>query len=70
MRLDKKRDQQGLSINDLSNGAPPFLATLGDVAPKFTQKAVVNDEIKEVKLESYRGSWVILFFYGSNFTFV
>ncbi len=48
----------------------PFHATLDDPAPIFTAPAFVNGEIKKVNLEDYRGSWVILFFYGSDFTFV
>lgn len=50
----------------------PFCVQTGDVAPLFTAEAYDNVEkkIKEVNLESYRGKWVILFFYPSDFTFV
>ena len=50
----------------------PFCAQANDIAPLFEAEAYDNVEkkIKEVRLESYRGKWVILFFYSSDFTFV
>ena len=39
-------------------------------APKFEAKAFQEDEIKTVKLDSYKGKWVVLFFYPADFTFV
>lgn len=41
-------------------------------APLFTSEAYNNIEksIDEIQLEDYRGKWVVLFFYPSNFTFV
>jgi alkyl hydroperoxide reductase subunit AhpC len=39
-------------------------------APDFTATAVINEEFKEVKLSSYRGKYVVLFFYPLDFTFV
>ncbi|MDQ1146012.1 alkyl hydroperoxide reductase subunit AhpC [Bacillus sp. SORGH_AS 510] len=50
----------------------PSCAQTMDIAPLFTAEAYDNVEkkIKAVSLESYRGQWVILFFYGSDFTFV
>src|SRR6266540_5114690 len=40
-------------------------------APDFTAKAVVNSNIvNEYKLSSYRGKYVVLFFYPLDFTFV
>ena len=40
-------------------------------APDFTAKAVLpNNTIGEVKLASYRGKYVVLFFYPLDFTFV
>jgi peroxiredoxin (alkyl hydroperoxide reductase subunit C) len=49
-----------------------FCAQTTDAAPLFTAEAYDNVEkrIKKISLESYRGKWVVLFFYGSNFTFV
>lgn len=39
-------------------------------APLFTETAVVCREFKDISLESYKGKWVILFFYPLDFTFV
>jgi peroxiredoxin (alkyl hydroperoxide reductase subunit C) len=40
-------------------------------APDFTAKAVMPDSaIEELKLSSYRGRYVVLFFYPLDFTFV
>lgn len=43
---------------------------LGDEAPDFTLDAIVKGERTKVSLSDYRGRWVVLFFYGSDFTFV
>jgi NADH-dependent peroxiredoxin subunit C len=50
----------------------PFCAQTTDLAPLFNAEAYDNVEkkMKEIRLESYRGKWVILYFYGSDFTFV
>lgn len=50
----------------------PFCAQTTDQAPLFTAEAYDNAEkkMKEIRLEEYRGKWVILFFYASDFTFV
>ena len=39
-------------------------------APLFKEISVVGKEFKDVSLESYKGKWVILFFYPLDFTFV
>jgi peroxiredoxin (alkyl hydroperoxide reductase subunit C) len=43
---------------------------VGKPAPVFAAKAYVGGEIKDVKLEDYRGQWVLLYFYPGDFTFV
>jgi peroxiredoxin 2/4 len=43
---------------------------VGQAAPDFTATAVVDQEFKEIKLSSYRGKYVVLFFYPLDFTFV
>ena len=43
---------------------------VGHVAPLFKATAVEDGEFKEINLESYRGKYVILFFYPLDFTFV
>lgn len=56
----------------MENCVLPFCAQTTDVAPLFKAEAYdnVDKKIKEVRLENYRGQWVILFFYASDFTFV
>ena len=40
-------------------------------APSFTAEAVMEDgQFKQIKLEDYRGKYVLLFFYPLDFTFV
>ena len=52
--------------------ALPFCAQTYDVAPSFTAEAYFNQlkKIGAVSLDQYKGSWVVLFFYSSDFTFV
>lgn len=39
-------------------------------APNFQGVAVVGNEFKTIKLDDYKGKWVVLFFYPLDFTFV
>ncbi len=43
---------------------------VGKPAPDFETKAFAQGEIKSVKLSDYKGSWVLLYFYPGDFTFV
>ncbi|MBD2101709.1 peroxiredoxin [Leptolyngbya sp. FACHB-261] len=43
---------------------------VGQLAPDFEATAVVDEEFQTVKLSSYRGQYVVLFFYPLDFTFV
>lgn len=43
---------------------------VGQSAPDFTAKAVVNGQFEDVTLSSYRGRNVVLFFWPLDFTFV
>lgn len=43
---------------------------VGKKAPDFRLKAVVKGRIEECTLSSYRGKYVVLFFYPLDFTFV
>mmetsp|Transcript_64160 Transcript_64160/g.153228 ORF Transcript_64160/g.153228 Transcript_64160/m.153228 type:complete len:273 (+) Transcript_64160:71-889(+) len=43
---------------------------IGNEAPDFSVKAVVDQEFVDVSLTDYRGKYVILFFYPLDFTFV
>ncbi|KAI4894879.1 hypothetical protein NFI96_031395 [Prochilodus magdalenae] len=45
-------------------------AKIGHPAPQFKATAVVNGEFKDIELSSYRGKYVVLFFYPLDFTFV
>mmetsp|Transcript_15136 Transcript_15136/g.32835 ORF Transcript_15136/g.32835 Transcript_15136/m.32835 type:complete len:199 (+) Transcript_15136:111-707(+) len=43
---------------------------IGKPAPAFKGTAVVNGEMKEIKLSDYKGKYLVLFFYPLDFTFV
>ncbi len=43
---------------------------IGQQAPGFETTAVVGKDFAEIDLASYRGKWVVLFFYPLDFTFV
>ena len=45
-------------------------AAIRKPAPEFTATAWDVNRIKEIKLSSYRGKYVVLFFYPLDFTFV
>jgi len=39
------------------------MAIVGQAAPDFSMEAVDAGSFKTVKLEDYRGKWLVLFFY-------
>ncbi len=43
---------------------------INDKAPEFSTKAFVENRIKTINLDDYKGKWVVLFFYPADFTFV
>ncbi len=45
---------------------------VGDQLPEFNLKAVVpgSKDFKDISHETYKGKWVVLFFYPKDFTFV
>lgn len=47
-----------------------FGSLINKPAPGFTAEAYHNDKIKKISLSSYKGKWVVLFFYPADFTFV
>ncbi|NKE07509.1 redoxin domain-containing protein [Bacillus selenatarsenatis] len=59
-----------LYAQDLVECPTVFCANRDDQAPLFTADALINGDIQKINLEDYRGKWVILFFYPSDFTFV
>ena len=46
------------------------MVQLNEKAPLFTAMAYHDAEFKEISLESYKGKFVVLFFYPADFTFV
>ena len=44
-------------------GCQLYSAKVQNPAPEFKGKAVVGGEFKEIKLEDYKGKYVVLFFY-------
>ncbi len=63
------RSNSSYPINESSKGFYDYF-DLEDPAPSFTLEAVVEGEPTDVSLSDYQGRWVILFFYGSDFTYV
>ncbi len=43
---------------------------IGKPAPLFEAEAYHDGQFKKVKLEDYKGKWVLLCFYPGDFTFV
>lgn len=54
-----------LFLTNISAGIPLDPPAVGSEAPTFK---LVSNEGKEVKLKSYRGKWVVLYFYPKDFT--
>ncbi|MCC2642536.1 MAG: ahpC [Nitrospira sp.] len=46
------------------------MINIGTVIPDGTYQAYHEDNIRPVKLDEYRGQWLILLFYPGDFTFV
>ncbi|KAI9908498.1 hypothetical protein PsorP6_016248 [Peronosclerospora sorghi] len=49
---------------------PDVRARVQEKAPQFTAPAVVKGEITDISLDTYRGQYVVLFFYPKDFTYV
>jgi NADH-dependent peroxiredoxin subunit C len=45
-------------------------AKIGEKVPDFELDAFYKNELRKIKLSSYRGKWVVLLFYPADFTFV
>lgn len=43
---------------------------VGDIAPSFNLQGVFEGQRVSINLSDYRGEWVVVFFYPSDFTFV
>lgn len=70
IRMDGHAKSEKLYVDQFQPYPLPHCTTRDDLAPLFTAKAFVNNDIKTINMESYLGKWLILFFYPSNFTFV
>ncbi|MGL4563439.1 MAG: peroxiredoxin [Brevinema sp.] len=46
------------------------MSLVNKTAPDFTAQAVINGEIKEIRLSNYKGMPILFFFYPLDFTFV
>ncbi|CAG0956469.1 Selenocysteine-containing peroxiredoxin PrxU [Planctomycetaceae bacterium] len=42
--------------------------SVGHKAPAFSGKACVSGAFKDIKLEDYKGKWVVLYFFPLAFT--
>jgi alkyl hydroperoxide reductase subunit AhpC len=47
-----------------------IIMVVGTTAPAFTANALVNGQMQKISLDSYRGKWIVLFFYSGDFSFV
>ncbi|XP_035895052.1 peroxiredoxin-2 [Anopheles stephensi] len=54
----------------LHTGRVLSVAQVQHPAPSFKGTAVVNNDFREIKLEDYKGKYLVLFFYPLDFTFV
>jgi alkyl hydroperoxide reductase subunit AhpC len=45
-----------------------YKAAQGKTAPLFSAEAAAGNQTVKVDLESFKGKWVILFFYPADFT--
>ena len=46
------------------------MITIGQVIPNLEFEYFQNEQFKKTKLDSFRGKWLVLFFYPADFTFV
>jgi peroxiredoxin (alkyl hydroperoxide reductase subunit C) len=46
------------------------MISINQKAPYFEAEAFVDNEIKKINLNDYKGKWLVLFFYPADFTFV
>jgi peroxiredoxin (alkyl hydroperoxide reductase subunit C) len=43
---------------------------IGDNAPDFKVKGILRGQVTDYSLSSYKGKWLVLFFYPADFTFI
>lgn len=54
----------------IENNTDLIYPLIGKELPKFTLSAYYQNDIKDIKLGDYKGKWLVLIFYPSDFTFV
>jgi peroxiredoxin len=59
-----------LYVSDLAACPSFYYATRDDHAPLFSAEAIIDSQITKINLDNFKGKWVLLFFYPSDFTFV
>jgi peroxiredoxin 2/4 len=47
-----------------------IMIRIGDKAPDFTLQGIFQGKVSDFTLPSFRGKWLILFFYPADFTFI
>jgi peroxiredoxin 2/4 len=46
------------------------MIAIGQKAPEFTLKGILNGKTAEYSLRQFKGKWLVLFFYPADFTFI
>jgi len=46
------------------------MLNIGDTIPSLELDIYQNDKFSKIKLDDYRGKWLVLLFYPADFTFV
>lgn len=67
MPATSRRGRISRAVAAVASGEAPLV---GSVAPDFKATAVSDQEFVDCSLSSYRGKYVVLFFYPLDFTFV
>jgi len=62
--------EERLEAKELSLFPSVYCASRDDKAPLFTASALINGQITKIHLDDFKGRWLLLFFYPSDFTFV
>lgn len=54
----------------MQNEDARHLPLIGQQVPDMELEALVDNEVKKIKLSDYKGKWMVLVFYPADFTFV
>nr|BAH70682.1 ACYPI003947 [Acyrthosiphon pisum] len=58
------------SVTRSFSSSPVFNIKVQEAAPQFEGKAIIDGQIKDIKLSDFAGKYLVLFFYPLDFTFV